>query len=76
MIIVAVLTKGISYFPSYFYRYGAMKVVMIVIVPTIGNMKDLVAPTSAPPLATTKASSPPEDADPNPNFKELTISIC
>ena len=37
----------------------------MVIVSTIGNTKELVAPTSAPPLATTSASSPPDDERPN-----------
>jgi hypothetical protein len=34
--------------------YGVMKVVIIVIAPTIGNIKELVAPISTRPLATTE----------------------
>lgn len=41
-----------------------MNVVIIVIAPTIGNTNELVAPTSVPPLATTRASSPPEEERP------------
>ena len=37
--------------------YGDRKVVMMIIVLTIGRMNALVAPTSAPPLAVTRASS-------------------
>jgi hypothetical protein len=52
-----------------------MKVVIIVIAPTIGNIKELVAPTSTPPLATTRASSPPDDDKPNPVLSEVSILI-
>ena len=45
-----------------------IKVVIIVIVPTIGNTMELVVPTSAPPLATTRASSPPDDERPKAAF--------
>src|SRR5215212_5513658 len=48
-----------------------MKVVIIVIEPTIGNIKELVTPTSTPPLATTKASSPPDDDRPNAALSEV-----
>ena len=41
-----------------------MNVVMIVMVPTIGNMKELAAPTSIPPFATTNAISPPDEDNP------------
>ena len=41
-----------------------MNVVMIVIVPIIGNMKELAAPTSIPPFATTNAISPPDEDNP------------
>ena len=41
-----------------------MNVVMIVIVPIIGNMNGLAAPTSIPPFATTNAISPPDEDNP------------
>jgi hypothetical protein len=53
--------------------YGVMKVVTIVIDPTIGSINELVTPTSTPPLATTKASSPPDDDRPNPVLSEVRI---
>jgi hypothetical protein len=58
-------------FHPIFTMYGVMKVVIIVIEPTIGNMNELVAPTSTPPLATTKASSPPDDDRPNAVLSEV-----
>ncbi len=42
-------------FHPYLITYGDMNVVMIVMVPTIGNMMGFDAPTSIPPLATTSA---------------------
>ena len=36
----------------------------MVIAPTIGSTNELVVPTSTPPLATTSASSPPDDESP------------
>ena len=42
-----------------------MKVVIIVIEPTIGSINELETPTSTPPLATTWGSSPPDDDRPN-----------
>ena len=48
-----------------------MKVVIIVIEPTIGNINELVTPTSTPPLATTNASSPPDDDRPNAALSEI-----
>jgi hypothetical protein len=58
--------------------YGEIKVVIIVIAPTIGSKKELVTPTSVPPFATTNASSPPEEDNPIPalsddNFFLLTL---
>jgi len=51
-------------------------VVIIVIVPIIGNNIELVEPpTSAPPLATTSASSPPEEDRPNADLSEVTKLI-
>jgi len=51
-------------------------VVIIVIVPIIGNNIELVEPpTSAPPLATTSASSPPEEDRPNADLSEVTRLI-
>lgn len=38
-----------------------MKVVMIVMIPIVGNINGLAAPTSIPPFATTNAISPPEE---------------
>ena len=52
-----------------------MKVVIIVIDPTIGSINELVTLTSTPPLATTKASSPPDDK-PNPVLSEVHILTC
>ena len=50
--------------------------VIIVIVPIIGNKNELVEPpTSAPPLATTSASSPPEEDKPNADLSEVTRLI-
>ena len=60
-------------FHPIFTMYGVMKVVIIVIDPTIGNINELVTPTSTPPLATTKASSPPDDDKPNPVLIEFLI---
>ena len=48
-----------------------INVVIMVIVPTIGNTKELVVPTSAPPLATTSASSPPDHERPNEVISEV-----
>ena len=55
-----------------------MNVVIIVIVPTIGRMKELVTPISVPPLATTNANSPPEEANPKPVLSAVncTESLC
>jgi hypothetical protein len=36
--------------------HGDMNIVIIVIAPTIGSRKELVTPTSAPPIATTSAT--------------------
>ena len=50
--------------------------VIIVIVPIIGNKNELVdPPTSAPPLATTSASSTPEEDKPNEDLSEVTRLI-
>src|SRR5437867_13191411 len=51
-----------------------MNVVIIVIVPIIGKTIELVAPMSAPPLATTSASSPPEES-PKPALSAVTV-LC
>ena len=48
-----------------------MNVVIIVMAPTIGNTKELVTPTSVPPLATTSASSPPDDERPKAALKAV-----
>jgi hypothetical protein len=58
-----------------FIIYGVMKVVIIVIDPTIGNINELVTPTSTQPLATTKASSPPDDDRPNAALSEVRILL-
>jgi hypothetical protein len=50
-----------------------MKVVITVIVPTIGSRNVLVTPTSAPPFAATRASSPPEEDRPKPVLKDVTM---
>ena len=42
----------------------------MVIAPTIGSTNELVVPTSAPPFATTSASSPPDDESPKAAFSE------
>lgn len=47
---------------------------MVVMVPTIGRIKALVAPTSAPPLAVTRASSPPDEESANPAF--IDVFFC
>jgi hypothetical protein len=44
-----------------------MNVVIMVIAPIIGNRKEHVTPISPPPLATTRASSPPEEDNPIPS---------
>ena len=48
-----------------------MKVVIIVIEPTIGSINELVTPISTPPLAMTRASSPPDDDRPNAALSEV-----
>ena len=59
-----------------FIIYGVMKVVIIVIVPTMGSKNELVEPpTSTPPLATTSASSPPEEDRPNADLSEVNRLI-
>jgi hypothetical protein len=50
-----------------------MNVVIIVIVPTIGSITGLAAPTSIPPLATTSAISPPEEDNPNAVLVEVML---
>lgn len=42
----------------------------MVLAPTIGSTNELVFPTSAPPLATTSASSPPDDESPKTAFSD------
>ena len=46
--------------------YGERNVVIIVIVPTSGSKKKLVAPTSDPPFVATIANSTPEEDWPRP----------
>jgi hypothetical protein len=46
--------------------YGVIKAVKIVTTPTIGNTEDVIAPTSRPPLTTTRDSSPLADDIPRP----------
>lgn len=46
--------------------YGAIKVVMIVTTPTIGKIEEEIAPTSRPPLTTTRDNSPLAEDIPNP----------
>jgi hypothetical protein len=41
--------------------------------PTIGSKKELVTPTSAPPFATTSASSPPQEESPIPVLREVNL---
>ena len=53
--------------------YGEIKVVIIVMAPTIGSRKELVTPTSLPPFATTSASSPPEEESPTPVLREVNL---
>src|SRR6476619_382118 len=55
--------------------YGAIKVVIIVMVPTIGRTKELVTPTLLPPFAITKANSPPEEDNPIAERKDIILSI-
>ena len=50
-----------------------MNVVIIVIVPTIGSITGLAAPTSSPSLATTSAISPPEEDNPNAVLVEVML---
>ena len=50
-----------------------MNVVITVIVPTIGRRNELVTPTSEPPFAATRASSPPEEDKPKPVLKAVTM---
>src|ERR687885_1221696 len=64
-------SRASATFHPIFTIYGVMRVVIIVIDPTIGNINELVTPTSTPPLATTKASSPPDDDRPNPVLSEV-----
>src|SRR5919202_1181542 len=64
------LRLSATFHPS-FTMYGVTKVVIIVIEPTIGNINELVVPTSTPPLATTNASSPPDDDRPNAALSEV-----
>ena len=47
----------------------------MVIVPTIGRMNALVAPTSAPPFAVTRASSPPDAESAKPDFRDVFLSV-
>ena len=53
--------------------YGDIKVVIIVIAPTIGSKKEPVTPTSLPPFATTSASSPPDEDKPNPVLSDVSL---
>src|SRR5215475_801848 len=62
-----------EYFHPNFIIYGVINVVIIVIVPIIGSRKELVTPISVPPLATTKANSPPEDDNPKLVFNEVEL---
>ena len=48
---------------------------MMVIVPTMGNTMELVAPVSLPPFATTSANSPPEDDRPTAVRTEVILSM-
>ena len=41
--------------------------------PTMGKRNELVTPTSAPPFATTSASSPPEEDSPIPALREVNL---
>jgi len=52
---------------------AVMKVVIIVIVLTIGNKNELVTPTSKSLFAATKANSPPEEDKPKPVLKAVTV---
>src|SRR5688572_5196159 len=54
-------------------KYGDRKVVIMVIDTTIGRIKALVAPTSAPPFAVTSASSPPDAESPKPALIEVFL---
>src|SRR4249920_1884560 len=53
--------------------YGVINVVIIVIVPIIGNKNELAPPMSVPPLATTSASSPPEEDNPKPALNAVRV---
>jgi hypothetical protein len=65
--------KSFCKFPSVFDKIWDMNVVIIVIVPTIGSITGLAAPTSIPPLATTSAISPPEEDNPNAVLVEVRL---
>jgi hypothetical protein len=54
--------------------YGVIKVVTIVTTPTIGNTEDVIAPTSSPPLTTTRDSSPLADDIPRPVLNAIMPS--
>src|ERR1051325_10752877 len=73
LLLFARASRTSATFHPIFTMYGVMKVVIIVIDPTIGNKNELVTPTSTPPLATTKASSPPDDDRPKPVLSEVRI---
>ena len=67
------LDKFSTSFQPNLITYGDMNVVIIVIAPTIGSRNGLVTPTSAPPFATTSASSPPEEDKPNPALSDVSL---
>ncbi len=53
-----------------------MNVVMIVMIPTVGNTMEPVAPISTPPtFATTSANSPPENDKPQQYAPKL-LCLC
>ena len=57
-----------------FMIYGVAKDVIIVTTLSIGNMDEVIAPTSCPPFAITRDISPFAVANPNPTFNMSILS--
>ena len=58
-----------------FSIYGVAKDVIIVTTLSIGNIDEVIAPTSCPPFAITNDISPFAVANPKPNFNMSILSI-
>ncbi|MDQ5875618.1 MAG: hypothetical protein M3288_02110 [Thermoproteota archaeon] len=74
LLLAKFLSKFVTNFPSKLDNIWRQNDVMIVMVPTMGKTKALVAPSSAPPFAVTKASSPPDAEEPNATPKIATTN--